>query len=323
MQQIRAVITEEFDAVNQLIIEQLHSEVPLVENIGHYIVDAGGKRLRPMLALLAGGAAGGGTQGEIGQSHIVLAAVIEFIHTATLLHDDVVDISALRRGRATANAQWGNAPSVLVGDFLYSRAFQLLVSLGNMEVMSLMADATNTIAEGEVLQLTKAGDPDTSEADYFQIINNKTAVLFAAATAGGALLAGAEQAQHYYQYGLKLGTAFQLIDDVLDYEGDAATLGKNIGDDLAEGKPTLPLIYVMARGSAKQQQLVRSAITSKSSEQITAIADIINTSGAIDYTRAAAQACSQDAITALESLADSPYKQALIALAELSVARTF
>jgi len=318
MQQIRAVISKEFDAVNQLIIEQLHSDVPLVENIGHYIVDAGGKRLRPMLALLAGGASG-----KLSHAHIVLATVIEFIHTATLLHDDVVDISALRRGRATANAQWGNAPSVLVGDFLYSRAFQLLVSLGNMQVMSMLADATNTIAEGEVLQLSKAGDPNTSEADYFQIINNKTAVLFAAATAGGAVLAGVENAQHYYQYGLKLGTAFQLIDDVLDYEGDTATLGKNIGDDLAEGKPTLPLIYVMAHGSTEQQQLVYDAITNKSSEQLIAIVDAVKTSGAIDYTRAAALTSSQEAIATLDSLADTPYKQALKTLAELSVARDF
>jgi len=318
MQQIRAVVSKEFDAVNTLIIEQLHSDVPLVENIGHYIVDAGGKRLRPMLALLAGGASG-----KLTQSHIVLAAVIEFIHTATLLHDDVVDISALRRGRATANAQWGNAPSVLVGDFLYSRAFQLLVSLGNMEVMSLLADATNTIAEGEVLQLSKAGDPNTSETDYFQIINNKTAVLFAAAAAGGALLSGLNQTQHYYQYGLKLGTAFQLIDDVLDYEGDAATLGKNIGDDLAEGKPTLPLIYVMANGSAAQQQLVHDAIVNKSGEQLTAIVDAVKSSGAIDYTRAAALTSSQGAVAALSSSIDSPYKQALTTLAELAVARNF
>lgn len=318
MQVIRDVVAKEFEAVNQLIIEQLHSNVPLVENIGHYIIEAGGKRLRPMLVLLAAGA-----NNNLIDKHIKLAAVIEFIHTATLLHDDVVDISALRRGKATANAQWGNAPSVLVGDFLYSRAFQLLVSLGDMEVMSLMANATNTIAEGEVLQLTKAGDPDTSEQDYFQVIKNKTAVLFAAATAGSAILANAEQTtiDAYYQYGMHLGISFQLIDDVLDYDGNAEEMGKNVGDDLAEGKPTLPLIYVMTNGSEQQQNLVRSAITNKSNSDIEQIIKTAESSGAIEYTRQAADKSCQQAIEALQLVPDSNYKQSLIELAHFSVSR--
>jgi octaprenyl-diphosphate synthase len=319
MQEIRKVVAREFDIVNKLIVEQLHSKVPLVENIGHYIVDAGGKRMRPMLALLTGGASN-----NLNSHHHTLAAVIEFIHTATLLHDDVVDISTLRRGRATANAEWGNAPSVLVGDFLYSRAFQLLVKIGNMEVMQLMADATNTVAEGEVLQLAKAGDPDTSEQDYFQVINDKTAVLFAAASAGGAILANANEAsvKQYYQYGINLGLAFQLIDDVLDYEGDAEAMGKNVGDDLAEGKCTLPLIYAMQHGNPQQAALIKQAITDKSGEQIDAIIDIVRESGAIAHTRQQASEISAKAAASLGGIADSTYKQALLKLANLAINRS-
>ncbi len=318
MQQAREVVATEFDAVNQLIIEQLHSNVPMVENIGHYIIEAGGKRLRPMLVLLGGGACG-----QLTEKHITLAAVIEFIHTATLLHDDVVDISALRRGRKTANAEWGNAPSVLVGDFLYSRAFQLLVKLGNMEVMSLMAGTTNTIAEGEVLQLTKAGDPNTSEEDYFRVIKNKTAVLFAAATACSAILAGADKTEsdRFYHYGLHLGTAFQLTDDILDYEGNAAEMGKNVGDDLSEGKPTLPLIFAIKHGTKEQSKLITSAITNKSSEHIDEILSIVRTSGAIDYTRESADRESQRAIELLGEVPNSDYKQSLLRLATLAVSR--
>ncbi len=318
MQQIRETVAKEFEAVNQLIIEQLHSDVPMVENIGHYIVDAGGKRLRPLLVLLSGGAAG-----NLSKDHITLAAVIEFIHTATLLHDDVVDLSTLRRGRATANAEWGNAPSVLVGDFLYTRAFQLLVAIGNMDVMTLLADTTNTIAEGEVLQLTKAGDPNTSEQDYFQVINNKTAVLFAAATAGAAILSGSSQSQvdRYYQYGLNLGLAFQITDDVLDYEGSTDELGKNIGDDLAEGKPTLPLIYTLQSGTKKQRELIASAITNKSKEQITDILEATRNSGAIAYSKQLAAKRSATASEFLNTSSETPYKQSLLKLADIAVTR--
>ena len=318
MQQVRNTVATEFNDVDKLIIEQLQSNVPLVENIAHYIVDAGGKRMRPMLALLSGGA-----NENLNQHHITLAAVIEFIHTATLLHDDVVDISALRRGRPTVNEAWGNAPSVLVGDFLYSRAFQLLVSIGNMPVMGLMADVTNTIAEGEVLQLTKAGDPDTTEDQYFQVITNKTAVLFAAATAGGAILANQDQTtvDNYYQYGLNLGIAFQLIDDVLDYDGNAADMGKNVGDDLAEGKPTLPLIYAMRKGTDQQAKLIRRAIENKTNEDIDAVIDIVKHSGALTYTKDKAKTFSDNAKFCLSGAKDTPYTQGLARLATLAVDR--
>jgi len=318
MQQIKAMVSGDFARVNQLIIEQLHSNVPLVENIGHYIVDAGGKRLRPLLVLLTAG-----SLGEISREHISLAAVIEFIHTATLLHDDVVDISNLRRGRPTANAKWGNAPSVLVGDFLYSRAFQLLVSLGNMELMQLLADTTNTIAEGEVLQLTKAGDVTTTEAAYFTVIENKTAVLFAAATRGAALLSptGAERAEQLYRYGLHLGIAFQLADDILDYLGDPQKMGKNIGDDLSEGKPTLPLIYTLQEGTPAEQALVTAAISERNPAQIDEIVSAVKRCGALDYTLEQAKKHSDMAASALESLSRSPYYEALARLCQLAVKR--
>ncbi|MCR8924131.1 polyprenyl synthetase family protein [Dasania sp. GY-MA-18] len=318
MQQARDIVATEFEAVNQLIIDHLHSRIPLVGSIGHYIVDAGGKRLRPLLALLCGG-----INGNIGQQHIAFAASIEFIHTATLLHDDVVDISSLRRGRPTANAEWGNAPSVLVGDFLYTRAFQLLVSLGKQKVMELMANTTNIIAEGEVLQLTKAGDPSTSEADYFDVIKSKTAVLFAAACAGSGELSELDQASisKLYDYGLNLGIAFQLIDDVLDYEGDPETMGKNVGDDLAEGKPTLPLIHVMKQGSSEQQALVSNAIKEKNSSELNAIFAAIQDCDALNYTRLAAIKHQQLATAAISDFAPSAYKDTLLRLAELSVNR--
>lgn len=318
MQQVRKIVAKEFEAVNQLIIDQLHSNIPLVENIGHYIVDAGGKRMRPMLALISGGACG-----NLNNNHLTLAAVVEFIHTATLLHDDVVDISSLRRGRPTANAEWGNAPSVLVGDFLYTRAFQLLVSIGNMDVMTLMAKATNTIAEGEVLQLTKAGDPDTTEEDYFQVIKNKTAVLFAAATACGAILADAKQEDidRFYQYGLDLGLAFQLIDDVLDYEGNAAEMGKNVGDDLAEGKPTLPLIYTMKQGSKEDAALIHSAISNKSLDQLQNVVSAVQRCDALTYTKQLAAQKSEAAAASISHCPDSLYKESLIRLSHLAVSR--
>ena len=318
MQQIRALVNNEFDQVNQLIIEQLHSNVPLVENIGHYIVDAGGKRLRPLLVMLAAGA-----MGSIEREHITLAAVIEFIHTATLLHDDVVDISSLRRGRATANAKWGNAPSVLVGDFLYSRAFQLLVGLGNMPLMQLLADTTNTIAEGEVLQLTKAGDPTTTEEAYFQVIENKTAVLFAAATHGAALLGGhpLDTTSALSRYGRNLGIAFQLADDVLDYLGDPAKMGKNIGDDLSEGKPTLPLITTIQNGSANEKELIQNAIANRDASAITEIISAVQRCGALDYTLSKARQYASAASAELALLKPSPYRDSLLALGELAVTR--
>jgi octaprenyl-diphosphate synthase len=318
MQQARNLVANEFDAVNELIIDQLHSNVPLVENIGHYIVDAGGKRLRPLLCLLCAGA-----NAAIQKNHITLAAVIEFIHTATLLHDDVVDISELRRGKPTANAAWGNASSVLVGDFLYTRAFQLLVSIGNMPVMELMAETTNAIAEGEVLQLIKAGDPETTEAEYFQVIKNKTAVLFAAACSASTILTGAEQAMvsHFYQYGLHLGYAFQLIDDVLDYRGDPEQMGKNIGDDLAEGKPTLPLIYTMSHGTEQQANQVAKALREKDNSVIQDIIHTVTSSGALEYTHAKAQEHSEKAKAALRLLPDSDYKNALLRLTDQAISR--
>ena len=318
MQKIRAVVSDEFTQVNQLVVSQLHSKVPLVENIGQYIVDAGGKRLRPLLVLLAAGGLG-----KIETKHTTLAAIIEFIHTATLLHDDVVDISNLRRGRPTANAKWGNAPSVLVGDFLYSRAFQLLVELGDMRLMKLLADTTNTIAEGEVLQLTKAGDPTTTEADYFSVIESKTAVLFAAATQGAAILSNADSAtiQRLANYGLQLGIAFQLADDVLDYLGDPEKMGKNIGDDLSEGKPTLPLIQTLKVGTASEQALIAAAISNKDATHIDAIVAAVRRCGALDYTLSTADAYACKASAELEHIATSAYKTALTDLCTLAVNR--
>jgi len=318
MQHIRALVNDEFNQVNKLVVEQLHSNVPLVENIGHYIVDAGGKRLRPLLVLLCAGAVG-----PIDREHTTLAAVIEFIHTATLLHDDVVDISSLRRGRATANAKWGNAPSVLVGDFLYSRAFQLLVALGNMPLMQLLADTTNTIAEGEVLQLTKAGDPTTTEEAYFKVIENKTAVLFAAATKGAALLSTQPTniADALYRYGLNLGIAFQLADDVLDYLGDPQKMGKNIGDDLSEGKPTLPLITTIQRGSDEEKALVQAAITDRNAAAIDAIIRAVQRCGALEYTMERARHYANEAEQTLQELPSSQHKEALLRLCKLAVDR--
>jgi octaprenyl-diphosphate synthase len=318
MQQARALVATDFDRVNQCIIDKMHSRVPMVENIGHYIIDAGGKRLRPMLVLLTCGALG-----YRGDHHIPLAAIIEFLHTATLLHDDVVDVSSLRRGRPTANAEFGNAPSVLVGDFIYSRAFQMLVELGDMDIMQLLSDTTNTIAEGEVLQLTKAGDPDTDLDAYLQVITTKTAVLFGAATKGAALISGsdAQTAEQLYQYGINLGIAFQLIDDVLDYSGDPAETGKNLGDDLAEGKPTLPLIRTMQVGTPEQAERVRQAILNKDAAQLDVIADDVKSCGALDYTQDMAVEYSNKALANLANIANNSYTEQLGRLATLAVQR--
>jgi len=318
MQAIRSSVRRELELVNNLIVDQLQSNVPMVENVGHYIVDAGGKRLRPLLVLLSGAALGG-----CSDRHIKFAAVIEFIHTATLLHDDVVDISSLRRGRPTANAEFGNAPSVLVGDFLYTRAFQLLVQLDDMEILSHMADTTNTIAEGEVLQLTRAGDIATTEAQYLEVITNKTAILFAAACYGAVTLCGHEEhiRRQQHSFGLNLGIAFQMIDDVLDYEGDPATMGKNIGDDLTEGKPTLPLIYTLRHGSNAEQALVRQAISNKSAEHIDEIVTAVTRCGALEYTRTQARHYHDLALLQLEQLPASVHREAMIEITALSINR--
>lgn len=318
MHQLRATVAREFDLVNQLIVEQLRSDVDMVENVGHYIVDAGGKRLRPLLALLSAAALG-----PCSQAHITFAAVIEFIHTATLLHDDVVDLSSLRRGRPTANAEFGNAPSVLVGDFLYTRAFQLMVRLGDMDILSHMAETTNTIAEGEVLQLVRAGDADTDETQYLDVITRKTAILFAAACYGATTLSGADThtRQLLRDFGLNLGIAFQMIDDVLDYDGDPATMGKNVGDDLMEGKVTLPLIHTLREGTAAEQDLVRQAIRQKSAAQIDRIATAVQRSGSLDYTRAVARRYHDQALEILALLPPSDARSALQQMTRLSINR--
>jgi len=314
------VVKDDFTAVNQLIIDQLHSDVGLVENIGHYLVEAGGKRLRPLLVLLTARALG-----YEGKQHLELAAIIEFIHTATLLHDDVVDMSNLRRGRPTANANWGNAPSVLVGDFLYSRAFQMMVSIGSMDVMAILSNTTNVIAEGEVQQLVNAKDPNVSEENYFQVIDKKTAILFAAASEVAAVIAGASSTQReaLSRYGSHLGIAFQLMDDALDYTGDAATLGKNVGDDLAEGKPTLPLIYAMRTGTPAQRELVAATIRKGDASQLPAVLEIVQATGGMAYTLACAKQHVAQALTLLDELPANTYTQAMRQLAEFSITRSF
>ncbi len=313
------VVTDDFAAVDRLIREQLTSRVPLVEKIGDYIISAGGKRLRPLLTLLAGNALD-----QCDERTCKLAASIEFLHTSTLLHDDVVDKSDLRRGRATANAKWGNSASVLVGDFLYARSFELMVQLESIPVLQVLSNATRVIAEGEVLQLTKVRDASTTEETYMEVIRAKTAMLFEAATQCAALLvnAPAEQTEALRQYGDKLGIAFQLMDDLLDYQGDAQTLGKNVGDDLAEGKPTLPLIVAMRQGTPEQAHLVRTAIQKGGLEDLDAIGQAVRDSGALDYTAAKARQFAEDAIACLDALPDSVYKSAMADLARFAVERS-
>jgi octaprenyl-diphosphate synthase len=292
----------------------------LVRQVAEYIVTSGGKRLRPALLLLCAGACG-----YRGPHHHELAAVVEFIHTATLLHDDVVDESELRRGRRTANATFGNAASVLVGDFLYSRAFQMMVGARNMRVMEVLADATNTIAEGEVLQLLNAHNADITEAAYLEVIRRKTAKLFEAAARLGAILggAGAEIEEGFAAYGTHLGTAFQLIDDVLDYSGDLNATGKNLGDDLNEGKPTLPLLHVLHRGTTEQAALVRHAIERGGREDFAAVLDAIGRTGALEYARAAAAAEAAIACRSIGGVRDSNYRQSLLNLAAFAVDRNY
>jgi octaprenyl-diphosphate synthase len=315
---IAHAIAADMEAVNAVIRQRLHSEVSLVNQIAEYIISAGGKRIRPVLVLLTANA-----YGYKGTAHHELAAVVEFIHTATLLHDDVVDESSMRRGRQTANALFGNAASVLVGDFLYSRSFQMMVSLDNMRVMRILSDATNVISEGEVLQLLNMHDPDVSHEAYLKVIRSKTAKLFEAAAELGALVAGATDAQIAAagEYGRSLGTAFQLIDDVLDYAGDASEIGKNVGDDLREGKPTLPLIYLMEHGTTEQRELVRNCIETGDESQFDAVLSAITQSGALDYTRREAEVAAQRAADAIADLPDSVYKQSMLRLCTFAVDR--
>ncbi len=320
IERIRTLIADDLQAVDTLIHRRLHSEVVLINQLGHYIVNSGGKRLRPILTLLAARACG-----YAGDRHIALAAVIEFIHTATLLHDDVVDASDLRRGRETANAIWGDEASVLVGDFLYSRAFEMMVDIGSMRVMEIMARTTNTIAEGEVMQLLNCRDAGTTEERYLEVIRCKTAKLFEASAQLGAVLGARPSAEErrLAQYGMRLGTAFQLIDDVLDYSASPAETGKNLGDDLAEGKPTLPLIVAMRNGTHEQAAVIRSAIESGGRDHIAWITQTVEATGAIAYTAALARQEAQRAMEALADLPASPYRDALYGLAEFSVNRTF
>ncbi|ODS61907.1 MAG: octaprenyl-diphosphate synthase [Arenimonas sp. SCN 70-307] len=316
---IQALAAGEMAAVDALIRGRLASDVVLINQISEHIVAAGGKRLRPMLVVLAARALGGG-----GPAAHQLAAIIEFIHTSTLLHDDVVDESDLRRGRRTANALWGNAPSVLVGDFLYSRSFQLMVELDSMPVMRVLADTTNRIAEGEVLQLLHVHNPDTDEAAYLRVIERKTAVLFAAATRLGALLSGADAAtqQAMHDYGLNLGLAFQIADDVLDYTADAEALGKNLGDDLAEGKATLPLIHAMAHSADAVRQRLRAVVEAGDAGAMPEVLAAIGQTGGIGYSRSRAEHYAAEAEAALDALPASEWREALRGLARYAISRT-
>lgn len=315
---IHQVVAEDFALLNNKVVTQLHSQVPLIENIGQYIIEAGGKRMRPVLVLLCARALG-----YQGLQHVDLATVIEFLHTATLLHDDVVDMSEMRRGRPTANVRWDNPSSVLVGDFIYSRAFQLLVEIGSMPIMDVMATTTNRISEGEVLQLIHQHNPDTSEAAYLDVIRNKTAILFAAACSTAAILAGAPTAvqQNLHTFGLEVGMAFQLIDDVLDYSGNSGEMGKNVGDDLSEGKPTLPLIYTMQTGSAADSTLIQHAIRNGGLDQLDTIIAAVQRSGALDYTRAVATRRIELALQALDGLPASIYRSGLERVADVALHR--
>jgi len=319
LEHVRALVADDLRRVDQVIVERLASDVVLVNQISQYIIGAGGKRLRPLSVLLAARACG-----YDGDQHVDAAAIIEFIHTATLLHDDVVDGSEMRRGRDTANHVFGNQASVLVGDYLYSRSFQMMVALDDLRIQGVMADATNTIAMGEVLQLMNAHDPDTTEERYFEVIYRKTAKLFEAGAQMAAILADAPPAveQAMVAYGRHIGTAFQLVDDALDYRADREALGKNLGDDLAEGKPTLPLIYALGQASPDQASRLRAAIEGGGLDDLDAITQMIESSGGLEYTARLAQRETDLAIEALADLPDSAYKQALRALAEFAVSRS-
>jgi len=320
IEHVNQLVADDMTAVNRLIEERLQSEVVLVNQISGYIISSGGKRLRPVLVLLSARAFA-----YTGKQHFNLAAIVEFIHTATLLHDDVVDASDRRRGQETANALWGNEAAVLVGDFLYSRAFQMMVDTRRMRVMEILAHATNVIAEGEVLQLLNCNDPDTTEQSYLDVIHCKTAKLFEAAAQLGAILCNATpgQEQAMARYGMHLGTAFQLVDDVLDYSASSETMGKNVGDDLAEGKPTLPLIRAMRQGTKAQSALIRKAIETGGRDNITGVMAAIESTDAIAYTAHKAREEADLAIAQLQNIPASNYTDALKTLADFSVSRTY
>jgi len=315
---IRSFIAQDMGIVDNVIREKLHSHVLLIRQVSEYIINSGGKRLRPALVIISAGAFG-----YTGKLHYNLAAVIEFIHTATLLHDDVVDESELRRNRETANALFGNAASVLVGDFLYSRAFQMMVEVDNMRVMQVLADATNTIAEGEVLQLLNCRDPQVSEENYLQVIRFKTAKLFEAASRLGAILGNAtpEEENAMSIYGMHLGTAFQLVDDMLDYSGNNQDIGKNLGDDLTEGKPTLPLIYAMRMGTQEQANVIRKAIEDGGKDGFQPVLNVIRQTAALEYAKKCAEDEVATAVAAIASLPDSENKKCLLQLASFAVTR--
>lgn len=320
LEEIRALVRADLVAVDDVVRASLKSTVPLVDQVAEHIISGGGKRLRPLLVVLAGRACGAG-----GRRHTEAAAFIEFIHTATLLHDDVVDASELRRGKETANAVWGNEASVLVGDFLYSRAFEMMVTVKSMRVMEIMARATNVIAEGEVMQLLSSNDADTTEERYLEVIRCKTAKLFEAAAQVGAIVSGASAAEEEAMaaYGRHLGTAFQLIDDVLDYSGSSQHIGKNVGDDLAAGKPTLPLIHALRRGNPQEAAIIRNAIVHGGREKIAEVLKAIESTEALAYTARSARDEAAKAAAALAVLPASPYREAMYALAEFSVNRSY
>jgi octaprenyl-diphosphate synthase len=317
---IKSLTAAETKEVDQLIINELSSDVVLINQMSHYIVGNGGKRLRPMLLLLAAKALG-----SIGVNHLILAAVIEFIHTATLLHDDVVDDSDLRRGKESANAVWGNAASVLVGDYLYSRAFEMMVRTGNLRVMEILSKTTTAIAEGEVLQLLNCNNPETTEAKYLEVIARKTAILFSTAGRLSAVITGTskETEENLAQYGQHLGVAFQLIDDALDYKANQDQLGKNLGDDLAEGKPTLPLLYAIQNGSKSEAEVIINAIKNGNREAFNDVYAIVQRTKAIEYTERRADEEALKAIDSLRVLPESQYKEALVLLAKFSVQRNY
>jgi octaprenyl-diphosphate synthase len=317
---IKSLIADDMKQVDLVIRDRLKSGVVLIREVADYIIGSGGKRLRPALVILSAGACG-----YAGRHHYALAAVVEFIHTATLLHDDVVDDSHMRRGRATANSTFGNAAAVLVGDFLYSRAFQMMVDVQNMRIMEVLADATNTIAEGEVMQLLHVRNADVNEQDYLRVIRSKTAKLFEAAGRLGAILAGVPTAREkaLADYGMHLGTAFQLVDDILDYSGDLAQTGKNLGDDLAEGKTTLPIIYAMRHGSAEQGAVIRNALINGGLSDFEPVLKTMQQTGALDYTRMQAEVSARAARDAIAELPDSKYRDSLLELATFAVTRNY
>jgi octaprenyl-diphosphate synthase len=320
LSELQDLVSADLKAVDRVIEERLRSDVVLINHVAQYIVNSGGKRLRPLLVLLSARAFG-----YEGTRHVELAAIIEFIHTATLLHDDVVDASKLRRGQETANTVWGNEASVLVGDFLYSRAFQMMVDVRNMRIMEILADTTNIISEGEVMQLLNCHDPDTTEENYLSVIRAKTAKLFEAGARIGAVLCDRSAAEEkaLALYGAHLGTAYQLIDDAIDYRGSANDIGKNVGDDLAEGKPTLPLIYAIRTGDETQSARIRQAIRDGGLEHLESVIEAVESTGAIAYTARAAQHEADLAVRALDQIPDSPFRDALRTLAEFSVIRNY